>query len=66
MVTREQYVKSYHIKREANRGSAEVTMVHLQLRLPPELHKKLAAMARREMRSLNGEIVWRLARSLEK
>jgi predicted HicB family RNase H-like nuclease len=38
--------------------------VKLNLRLDEGLHKQLAAEAKRSIRSLNGEIIWRLRQSL--
>lgn len=35
----------------------------LQLRLPPELHAALVEMAKREQRSLNGQIVYLLSQA---
>jgi len=39
--------------------------VKLQLRLPPELHAALVEMAKREHRSLNGQIVYLLSKATE-
>jgi len=39
--------------------------VKLNLRIAPNLHRRLKAEARRLERSLNSEIVWRLRKSLE-
>ena len=38
----------------------------LNLRLDEALHRQLTAEARRSVRSLNGEIIFRLRRSLER
>jgi len=42
------------------------TRTRLSLRLDESLHEALAAEAKRERRSLNSEINWRLQRSLER
>lgn len=39
--------------------------VHLELRLPKVLHARLTGQAKRELRSLNSEMVFRLQESLE-
>lgn len=38
--------------------------VRISLRLPPALHKWLQAQARRERRSLHGQIVWLLEQTI--
>ena len=35
----------------------------LTVRLPADLHRRLVELARRERRSLNGELVWLLERA---
>jgi predicted HicB family RNase H-like nuclease len=44
---------------------ADDTVKVLNLRLDEALHRQLTAEARRSVRSLNGEIVFRLRKSLE-
>jgi predicted HicB family RNase H-like nuclease len=39
-------------------------MKELKLRLPDDLHARLVKAARREQRSLNGEITWLLTQAL--
>jgi predicted HicB family RNase H-like nuclease len=39
--------------------------VNVNLRFDEELHKQLVAEAKRRVRSLNGEIVYRLRKSIE-
>ncbi|MBI5882181.1 MAG: toxin-antitoxin system HicB family antitoxin [Elusimicrobia bacterium] len=41
------------------------TIVQLGLRLPEALHKKLTALAIREKRSLNDEILWLIEHGIE-
>jgi predicted HicB family RNase H-like nuclease len=45
--------------------NADDTVRVLNLRLDETLHQQLAAEAKRQVRSLNGEIVYRLRRSIE-
>jgi predicted HicB family RNase H-like nuclease len=37
--------------------------VRLTVRLPAELHRRVVELARRDRRSLNGELVWLLERA---
>jgi len=41
-------------------------VIKLNLRLDEPLHRQLTAEAKRSVRSLNGEIIFRLRRSLER
>lgn len=38
--------------------------VHLSLRLTPEIHARLKALADRERRSMHAQVVWMLERAL--
>jgi predicted HicB family RNase H-like nuclease len=40
--------------------------VNVNLRFDEELHKQLVAEAKRRVRSLNGEVVYRLRQSIER
>jgi predicted HicB family RNase H-like nuclease len=48
-----------------SRQRPDVNTIELCLRLDEPTHRQLTAKAKRSVRSLNGEIVWRLRRSIE-
>ena len=42
-----------------------VARVQLQIRLPADMHERIAALAQQEMRSLNGQLLFLLQRGLD-
>ena len=41
------------------------SMKKLTIRLPDDLHERLAAMARKNQRSINREVVWRIEQAVD-